>query len=301
MKILVTGSTGFVGSALVPFLKIAGHQVIKLVRTRANLLPDEIAWDLDRGVISPEALEGIEGVVHLAGENIADSRWDEAKKKRILDSRAKGTRLLCEALSSLKNPPKVLVSASATGYYGSRGDEKLTEQSLAGSGFLAYVCKEWEAATKPACDKSIRVVNLRIGIVLSPKGGVLKKMLLPFKWGFGGPLGSGKQYMSWIAMDDLLMIIGTALQQESIKGPINAVSPNPVNNLEFTREMGKVLHRPTFMRLPEFVLRTLFGEAADEILLASARVYPRALLNAGFLFAYPTLEGALSYLLEKSR
>lgn len=299
MKVLVTGSSGLIGSRLVPFLKENGHEVITLVRGRSTLLPDEMVWNPERGVISPERLEGIDAVVHLAGENIADSRWTSEKKKRILDSRVISTRLLCRALSSLKNPPRVLVSASATGYYGNRGDEVLTERSSRGKGFLADVCEKWEQATHEAGEKGIRVVNLRTGIVLSAAGGALKQMLPPFELGLGGTIGSGKQYMSWIAIDDLIRIIDFALHKEALRGPVNAVSPNPVTNKVFTKTLAHLLHRPALMWIPAFMARWLFGEMADEMLLSSARVEPRVLQENGFSFLYPTLEQALRFILNK--
>jgi uncharacterized protein len=297
MKILVTGSSGLVGSALLSFLKTEGYEVFKLVRARSELHPDEIAWTPDQGVISPELLEGFDAIVHLAGENISDSRWTEQKKKKILDSRVIGTRLLCQALSTLKQPPRTLIAASAIGYYGDQEDRLLTEESPPGHCFLSDVCQQWEAATDKAKEKGIRVVNLRIGVVLSHKGGALQSMLTPFKWGLGGVLGSGKQYFSWIVLEDLIRIIGFALKNEALQGPINAVSPHPVTNYEFTKTLGKVLHRPTFMRMPAFVAQIVFGEMADELLLSSARVIPKRLEQTNFHFSFPELEQALTYLL----
>lgn len=300
MKILVSGSSGLIGSTLVDFLNINKQEVFKLVRTSVNLNPNEIAWDTTKGMINSSELEGIDAVVHLAGENIAKGRWTEAKKKRILDSRVIGTQQLCEALASLKKPPKVLVSASAIGYYGNRGNEFLTEESSEGSGFIASVCKQWEAATKLASEKGIRVVNLRIGVILTPKGGALQQMLMPFRLGLGGQIGSGQQYISWIAIDDLIRVIHETIQNEKLRGPINGVGPNPVTNKEFTQTLGRVLQRPTFLQMPEFMARTIFGQIADEILLSSVRAIPKALEEQGFKFEYPNLEEALRYLLEKS-
>lgn len=297
MKILVTGSSGLVGSALVEFLKDEGHQVIKLVRGRSDLLPNEMVWNPERGVISPELLEGIEAVVHLAGDNISDGRWTPEKKKRIFDSRVIGTRLLCRALAGLRHPPKVLVSASAVGYYGNRGDEILTEASSKGKGFLADVCEKWEEATHEAKEKGIRVVNLRIGMVLTPKGGALKQMLGPFRWALGGKIGSGRQYMSWIVLDDLIQIIHFALNQDSLRGPVDAVSPHPVTNAAFTQALGRVLQRPAFLWVPNFAVRWIFGEMGDELLLSSARVEPAVLKGHGFQFTYPDIEPGLRYLL----
>lgn len=297
MKILVTGASGLVGSAMVPFLTTAGHHVTKLVRSRSELKPNEMAWDIERGRLDPSELEGFDAVIHLAGENIGKGRWTNEKKRKIADSRVLGTRLLCQALASLKNPPKTLVSASATGYYGNRGDEYLTEQSLKGKGFLADVCEKWEEATDPALDKGIRVVNLRTGMVLSPKGGALKQVLPIFKWGLGGKFGSGKQYMSWIAIDDLVSAIAFVLQNGALKGPVNAVSPDSVTNETFTKILAQVMHRPAFMVVPSFMARLMFGEMADELLLSSQRVLPCKLEETGFKFAYEDLEKALKYLI----
>lgn len=298
MKILVTGSTGLIGSALVSFLTTEGHSVVRLVRSRPKPGGFEFEWDPVAGVVDSTALVGIDAVVHLAGESVAE-RWTEEKKARIRDSRVKGTRVLAEALAKPLQPPKVLVCASATGYYGDRGEEILREESASGSGFLAEVCREWEAAAEPAVQKGIRVINLRIGIVLSPEGGALAKMLFPFKMGMGGVIGTGKQYMSWITLDDLAGVIYHALITDTLQGPINAVAPHPVTNNEFTKTLGKVLGRPTLFPMPAFAARLAFGEMADELLLASTRVEPARLLATGYTFRYPQLEGALRHLLRK--
>lgn len=295
MKILVSGTSGLVGSALVSFLTKGQHEVYALVRTRADLHPHEIAWDSQRGVVSPALLEGFDAVVHLAGESIT-GRWTAEKKKHIYESRVHGTRLLCQALSQLQHPPSVLVCASAIGYYGNRGDEILTEQSNKGGGFLSDVCAEWEEATRLAAEKGIRVVNLRSGVILSPKGGALKQMLPPFQWGVGGQMGSGTQYMSWIALDDVVTIIHEVLQQYRLAGPVNVVSPHPVTNAEFTKTLGRVLQRPTFLNMPAFAVKLVFGEMGEELLLSSARVQPKKLEQMDFQFAYPDLEGALRHL-----
>jgi len=299
MKVLVTGSTGLVGSALVPFLASGGHEVVRLVRGRLKPGVVEVPWDPQAGTIEAAKLEGLDAVVHLAGERIT-GRWTAAKKARIRSSRVQGTRLLAEALAGLKQPPKTLVCASAIGYYGNRGDEVLREDSPSGAGFLAEVCREWEAAARPAAEKGIRVVQLRIGVVLSPAGGALARMRTPFKLGLGGRIGNGKQYMSWIAIEDLTGAIHHALTNESLRGPVNAVAPRSVTNLEFTKTLGRVLGRPTLFPLPAFAARLAFGEMADELLLASTRVEPTKLVSSGYRFRAPELEGALRHLLGKS-
>jgi hypothetical protein len=299
MNILVTGSTGLVGSALVRFLTTGGHQATRLVRSKPRPGETEVHWNPEAGSVDAAGLEGLDAVVHLAGENIAGGRWTAEKKARIRNSRVQGTRLLCESLAKLAQPPRVLVCASAIGYYGDRGDEILREESPSGSGFLPDVCRQWEAATEPAAQKGIRVVNLRISIVLSPAGGALAQMLLPFRMGVGGIMGSGKQYWSWIAIDDLVGTILHALTTDALHGPVNAVTPNPVTNSEFTRILGRVLSRPTLLPMPGFAARLALGEMADELLLASARVEPARLLATGYAFRYPELEGALRHLLGK--
>jgi hypothetical protein len=289
MKIAVTGSTGLVGSALVPFLEEAGHQVFPLLRPTH--------WDVEKGTVDPEALREINAVVHLAGENIAAGRWTASKKARIRNSRVKGTKLISDSLAKLDKPPDVLVSMSAIGYYGNRGDEVLREESGPGEGFLADVCRQWEAATDSATRKGIRVVHPRTGLVLSRKGGALEKIILPFKFGVGGRIGSGRQYMSWITLDDLCAAILHSIQASGLHGPVNTVSPTPVTNLEFTRILGRVLSRPTIFPLPAFAARIALGEMADELLLASTRVEPAKLLASRFGFGHRDLESALRYLI----
>ncbi|MDA2912804.1 TIGR01777 family oxidoreductase [Acidobacteriia bacterium AH_259_A11_L15] len=298
MKIGVSGSTGLVGSALVPFLTTSGHQVVRLVRSKPN--PGEVYWSPGEGRLDASGLEGLEAVVHLAGENIT-GRWTPAKKARIRESRVQGTQLLAGSLAELPQPPKVLVCASAIGYYGDRGEEVLQEASPPGSNFLAEVCQAWEAASQPASQKGIRVVSLRIGVVLSARGGALGQMLLPFKLGVGGKIGSGRQYLSWIAIDDLVGVIHHALTTDSLQGPVNTVAPQTVTNLEFTKTLGRVLGRPTLFPLPAFAARWVFGQMADELLLASARVEPARLKASGYVFRTPDLEGALRRLLGKTR
>jgi uncharacterized protein len=298
MNILVTGASGLIGSALVSFLASAGHDVIRLVRSQPRPGEKAARWDPMAGTIETSALEGVEAVVHLAGESLAE-RWTLEKKVRIRESRVKGTRLLCESLAQMTTPPRVLVSASAIGYYGDRAGEILTEESAAGRGFLAEVCRAWEAATEPASQKGIRVVPLRFGVVLSGTGGALGKMLPPFRMGLGGVLGSGRQYMSWIALDDAVGAIHHTMMTGSLQGPVNAMAPNAVTNQEFTKTLGKVIGRPTIVPMPAFAVRLMFGEMADEVLLASARVQPAKLLASGYTFRYPELEAALRHLLER--
>jgi uncharacterized protein len=289
MKIAVTGSTGLVGSALVPFFKKNGHDVVPLRR------PAD--WNPDDGTVDIAVLQGVEAVVHLAGENIATGRWTASKKARIRDSRVNGTKLISDALARMEKPPSVLVSMSAIGYYGNRGDEVLREESSPGRGFLADVCRQWEAATDSATRKGIRVVHPRTGLVLSRKGGALDKIALPFKFGVGGRIGSGRQYMSWITLDDLCAAILHCIQASGLHGPVNTVSPSPVTNLEFTRALGRVLSRPTLFPLPAFAARIALGEMADDLLLASARVEPAKLLTSRFGFRHRDLESALRELL----
>ena len=298
MKILITGSSGLIGSALIPQLAGEGHQVVRLVRRRRADGEDVAVWDPDAGKLGISSLTQTDAVINLAGENIAAGRWSEERKKQIRESRVRGTRLLSESLAQLAAPPRVLVSSSAVGFYGSRGDEVLTEESPPGSGFLPEICKEWEAATEPARQKGIRVVNLRIGMVLSGKGGALTAMLPAFKAGAGGKIGDGRQFVSWIAIDDLTRAISHALLSESLSGPVNATSPNPVRNIELTKALGKVLGRPTIVPVPAFAVRLMFGEMADALLLASQRVQPTRLEASGFNFQFPEIEAALRHALQ---
>jgi uncharacterized protein (TIGR01777 family) len=298
VKVLVTGSSGLVGTALVDFLRTGGHVVKRLVRGEWSNDPEGIAWDPESGVFEAEEIEGYDAIVNLAGENIA-GRWTEDKKSKILHSRVDGTKNLCKSLRELKNPPKVLISASAIGYYGNQGIELLSEDSSSGKGFLAEVCRQWESAAHEAEKAGIRVVILRLGIVLSGRGGVLAKMVPPFRLGLGGMIGDGSQYMSWIAIDDLVGIIYHALTHADLQGPVNAVSPNPVTNKEFVKTLGKVVRRPTLLPMPAFFAHLLMGEMADELLLSSERVEPRKLLESDYHFQYPQLEGALRHLLGR--
>ncbi len=299
MNILVTGSSGLVGSALLPSLAKEGHSVTRLVRSTATTGESAATWDPERGQLSAAALEGFDAVVHLAGENIAAGRWTAARKARIRDSRVKGTGLLSETLARLERPPRVLISASGVGYYGSRGDEVLTEESSPGTGFLAEVCRDWEGATAPAARRGIRVAIPRFGVIFSAQGGALAKMLTPFRLGVGGRIGDGRQFMSWVALDDAVGAIHHALTTEALQGPVNVVAPHPVTNAEFTKTLGRVLGRPTLFPMPAFAARLAFGEMADELLLVSQRAKPARLLDAHYAFHFPDLEGALRHLLEK--
>ena len=299
MKVIVTGASGLIGTALVQALQARGDEVTRLVR-RAPAT-GEARWDPDAGQIDADALNGQDAVVHLAGVGIGDHRWTAEHKRAVLDSRVKGTTLLSETLADLSDKPAVLASASAMGYYGLRGDEVLTEDSEAGTGFLAEVCTQWEAATAPAEDAGIRVVHLRTGLVLSPDGGALKQALLPFKLGLGGRIGNGRQWWSWIAIDDevgaILQLIGS---DDATRGPVNLTAPNPVTNEEFTRTLNGVLHRPTLLPTPTFALKAMFGsEAVNEMFLGGQRVVPARLQADGYAFRHTQLEGALRHLLHK--
>lgn len=294
MRVAITGSSGLVGSAVVPALDAAGYEVVRMVRRGTATGEKAVRWNPGTGEVDAVGLEGLDAVVHLAGENIASGRWTAARKAAVRESRVNGTRLLCDALAGLARPPKTLVCASAIGYYGDRGEELLTEESAPGEGFLPEVCREWEAASEPAARKGIRVVTLRIGVVLSSNGGALSRMLPLFRAGLGGVMGSGKQYMSWISLDDLAGIVLHVLAREDLRGPVNAVAPRPVTNREFTGELGKVLSRPTPLPVPAFALRLAVGrEMADALLLASARVLPRRLEETGYRFRFPELPEAL--------
>jgi len=296
MKVAVTGSSGLVGSALVPQITAGGHQVVRLVRSQ-GARPGEIPWNPEAGTLDRAALEGFGAIIHLAGESIAGGRWTEAKKKRIRDSRVGSTRLLATTIAGLSRPPQVLVCASAIGCYGDRGDELLREDSPPGDDFLAGVCRAWEGAAEPAARKGVRVVHQRFGMILSPKGGALAKMLLPYRLGAGGPIGTGRQHVSWITLDDVLGVIGHALAAGTLSGPVNTVSPHPVTNREFARALGRVLRRPAILPMPAFAARLVFGEMADALLLSSQRVEPARLIASGYRFLYPDLEPALRHLL----
>ena len=293
MKIALTGSRGLIGTSLVPYLRAQGHEVVRIVRGRAE--PTEIMWNPEEGTIDATTLRGVDAVVHLAGAGVGDHRWSASYKQTILSSRVDGTTTLAAALAQLPQAPRVMVSASAVGYYGSRGDEILTEGSGPGTGFLADVCQQWESATTAASSAGIRVVTLRTGVVLSAAGGALKKQLPPFRLALGARLGRGHQHFSWITRRDTVAAISFLLQQEALSGAFNVTSPQPVSNTEFTHELGRALKRPALLFVPETVLRMVVGdEMTAEFLLASQRAVPERLLAAGFAFADPALPAALS-------
>ena len=294
MEVLITGASGLLGQALQKSFDDKGYEM--LLASRKEPEDDRhIQWSIDGGFTDPEKLEGVDIVVHLAGENVSGLRWTDEKKKAIHDSRVLGTRNVVDAISKLKKKPKTFIASSAIGFYGERGDEEVVESSAAGDNFLAGVCKEWEAESRRAEDAGIRTVLLRTGIVLSKDGGALATMLLPFKMGVGGVVGSGKQWMSWISLDDEIAVVNYCIENENIRGAVNAVAPNPVTNQEFTKTLGDVLYRPTFLPLPEFAVSMIFGEMGDALLLASTKVMPKRLEDAGFKFKYPELKPAIEH------
>jgi uncharacterized protein len=295
--IAVSGATGLIGSALVERLRRQGHSVRRLVRQSPRAEPGDVVWDPAAGRIDAIALEGVDAVVHLAGEPIAQ-RWTPERKRAIRDSRVLGTALLARTLASLARPPRALVSGSAVGVYGDRGDEVLDERSPRGAGFLADVGAEWENATAAAVTAGIRVVMVRTGVVLSARGGALAKLLPPFRLGLGGPIGSGKQWMSWIALEDQLRALELAMSSDVLHGPVNLTAPNPVTNATFASTLGHALHRPAIVPVPAIALELMYGEMARETILAGQRVLPRALLDAGFVFRFPLLRDALMEALE---
>ena len=288
----MTGSTGLIGSSLAPLLRLDGHQVIRIIRSKAE--PGDVLWNPSQGTIDADKLHGVDAVVHLAGAGVGDRRWSTAYKQQILSSRVEGTATLAKAIARLPVPPSVLVSASAVGYYGTRVDEALTEEAGGGTGFLADVCAQWEAAAVPAAAAGIRVITLRTGVVLSAAGGALKKQLPPFRLGLGARLGRGDQQFSWITRRDAVAAISFLVTSEVLTGPFNLTSPEPVTNAAFTKALGQALHRPVGLVVPEAVLRVILGgEMASEFLLASQRALPQRLLSAGFTFADRSLPDAL--------
>ena len=296
MKVLVTGASGLIGSALSKFLTAGGHSVIRL--QRKNFEPESPVWDLENCINDLARNREKYAVVHLAGENIADGRWSKKKKNRILNSRVHGTKLLAAYFAGTDFKPELIISASAVGFYGERGTEIIDESFASGSGFLAGVCQQWEDSANIAEAAGIRVVNARFGAVLSSSGGALRKMLLPFKMGLGGIIGSGEQYFSWVSIDDAVRIIQHIIADDSIRGPVNFAAPNAVSNREFTKTLGRVLRRPTIFPLPAVVARLAFGEMADELLLTPIRVYPKKIVESGYKFLHPELGEALKHILK---
>jgi uncharacterized protein len=295
-RILVSGSSGLIGTALVPALRATGYEVVCLVRGVVSG-KEQIKWDMARP-LAPELVSGFDAVVHLAGESIV-GRWTEAKKRRILESRVQGTRNLAEALARAPQRPRVLVSASAIGYYGDRGDEMLREESSSGEGFLPEVCRQWETAVEPAAKAGVRTAQMRFGLVLSSSGGALQKMLLPFRMGVGGNMGNGRQWWSWVDIGDLVDAVLHVIRTDSLHGPVNMVAPNPVRNAEFTKTLASVLSRPAILPMPAFAARVIFGQMGDELLLASQRVEPAKLMASGYAFQNPDLRRALAATLGK--
>ena len=300
MDVVISGSSGLIGEALQTALAERGHTAVPLVRRRVEPGERAISWDPAGGTIDHHGLEGVDAVVHLAGESIASSRWTDEQKAKILDSRTRSTALLAEALVGLDAPPSVLISASGINYYGDRGDEVLTEDSGPGDDFLADVCMRWEASSQLAAAGGIRTVNIRTGIVLDARQGALARQLLPFKLGVGGRLGSGRQWQSWISLADVVGAILHLVERDEVTGPVNLTAPEPVTNAEFTKTLGRVLRRPTLVPIPTFAPALLFGrELVEALLLVSLRVHPTALLASGYTFRHTHLEPALRDILDK--
>jgi uncharacterized protein len=293
MKVIVGGASGLIGTSLHRFLRGEGHQVIRLVRGRPARDASEVAWDPDAARIDTAALEGVDAAVNLAGVTIARWPFTAGHRRRVLESRTRSAALLSRALAETTQGPRVLVSASAVGYYGNRGDEILDERSGFGSGFLADVCRAWESANDPASRAGVRVVTTRFGLVLSGEGGVLEAMRTPFRLGLGGKIGSGAQYMSWVSLEDVVRAVLHVIEREELRGPVNVTAPEPVTNEEFTRALGRVLHRPTVLPIPASAARLLLGGMADELLLGGQRVVPARLSESGFVFREPRIEPAL--------
>ena len=300
LKILISGASGLLGSTLIPFLRTGGHTVLQLVRRPPIKENGEIRWDPANSRLDIDDTDAIDAVIHLSGENIGEGHWSPEKKKRIIDSRVQSTRLIAETISKMKNPPKVFLCASAIGFYGDRGNVPVDESDTVGNDFISDVCRIWEESTEAAVAAGIRTAFLRIGIVLSPQGGALGKLLLPFTLGIGGKISTGRQYMSWISIDDTIGAIYHALFDKNISGPVNLVSPNPATNHEFTKALAKVLSRPAYFTVPKFAIETVFGEMGRETILSSTRVKPSVLSETGYSFRHPDLEGALRHLLGKT-
>ena len=301
MKILISGASGLTGTALVSALRAQGHNVTRFVRPGSAASTGDIVWDPMAATVDVAAMEGMDAVVHLSGASIAQGRWTPARKALLRSSRIDTTRVLVDALASLRQKPRVFVSASAIGCYGDRGDEILTESSTIGTDFLALAVRDWEAEATRAEVSGIRTVMLRFGVILASEGGALPQMLMPFKFGLGGRLGSGRQWMSWIALEDAVGIICSAMSNENLAGPLNVVVPNPLTNADFTRIAAGVLHRPAIFAAPAFALRIALGEMADALLLASQRVIPERLLATGYAFHHPEIESALRAILSPEK
>ncbi len=299
LRIAITGASGLVGRSLVAFLSNAGHDVIRMIRS-GEPATDEVLWDAEHGIVDTDKMEGLDAVIHLAGENIAAGRWSEARKKAIRDSRVQGTAALVESLSRLSRPPRMFLGASAIGFYGETGDHAVDETTEPGSDFLSRVCREWESEAARAALFAERVVHLRFGIILTPAGGALAKMLPPFRFGAGGRLGSGHQFMSWVSLDDVLGAVLHCLATPSIDGPVNVVAPDARSNRSFTKALGKALARPTIAPLPAAAIKILFGEMGEAMLLASTRVAPGVLEASGYEFVHPDLSSALEHCLGRS-
>ena len=298
LRILLSGSSGLIGSEFNRFLQNAGHQVVRLVRNKEELSSGAIHWDPIHGAVQKEDFEGFDAVVHLAGSNIGQGRWTKKKKEQIFLSRCRDTWLLSHVLCRLYSPPKTLVSASAVGFYGDRGEEELTEDSSQGRGFLADLCGKWEKATETIENRGTRVVHARFGAVLSDKGGILKKLLKPMRWGVGGVLGPGDQWVSWISLDDLLGACYHCLIEEELSGAVNCVAPSPVTQCELVHILAKSIHRPAFFPLPSWLLKAIFGDMAKELILSSQKVKPAKLLNSRYVFHTPDLQSALKLALR---
>ncbi len=294
MNFLVSGASGLIGKEITSFLVEQGHKVIPLQRKSPS---EQAYWNLESGIIKIDQNLRIDIIIHLAGENIAEGRWNKEKKERIKNSRVEGTKLISEYFSKVNHKPELFISASAIGFYGNRGEEELLEKSKKGTGFLSDVCQQWEMATEKASQTGIRVANIRLGMVLSSKGGALTSILPPFKMGFGGIIGNGRQYVSWVTIQDVVGSINHIIENTDIEGPINIVSPNPVTNYNFTKTLGKTLKRPTFFPLPAFLAKLLLGEMAQELLLSSTKVIPGKLQKTDYIFKNPTLENAFPHLI----
>ena len=295
MKVCLTGASGLLGKELTSVAASQGIEVIPLVRSKSQ---EGIFWDPVQGEIDSDSMNGCDAIIHLAGENISTGRWNDSKKQKIRSSRVDGTKLIASTAAKLQSQPSTLISASAIGFYGNRGDDIMTEESSVGSGFLADVCHDWELANKDAWEAGVRVAQMRIGVILSTKGGALHKMLPPFKMGVGGKIGSGAQYMSWIAIDDVVGAILHVLNNSSVHGAVNTVAPNPVTNLQFTKSLGRAIKRPTIFPMPAFAAKLVFGEMANDLLLSSTRVVPERLKQSGYEFQFPELDSAFSHLLS---